>query len=287
MDPVSSENLRSFLEYIKDAKLPEDTVSWRKIQSQSETAIGEYEQLTSCIRELVRLKEELRLAVETHEKEVQRLNLFASITRHEVLNNIVALEGYLEIMESRVSDPATAQMISMQREIARKIHHQIDISRSYRDIGVSRPVWQNVNECIGKTISDSRHHGISVALNCPTDLEILADHLLVRVFDNLLDNSLRHGERVKDILVSSYHDGDGLIIAWEDDGVGIDADRKEKIFDRGQARFFLSLFLTREVLNITGITIHETGTYGKGARFEMRVPEGAYRFTARNDSGSG
>ncbi|MGA7628822.1 PAS domain-containing protein [Methanoregula sp.] len=35
--------------------------------------------------------------------------------------------------------------------------------------------------------------------------------------------------------------------------------------------------LAREILSITGITIHETGMAGKGARFEMFVPKGSYR----------
>ena len=40
----------------------------------------------------------------------------------------------------------------------------------------------------------------------------------------------------------------------------------------------LGLFLSREILSITGITIAETSEPGKGARFEMIVPKGAYRF---------
>jgi len=39
------------------------------------------------------------------------------------------------------------------------------------------------------------------------------------------------------------------------------------------------LFLSQEILSITGITITETGEPGKGARFEITVPKGAYRFT--------
>jgi hypothetical protein len=37
------------------------------------------------------------------------------------------------------------------------------------------------------------------------------------------------------------------------------------------------LFLIREVLAITGITIAETGMPGNGARFEIHVPKEAYR----------
>jgi hypothetical protein len=40
------------------------------------------------------------------------------------------------------------------------------------------------------------------------------------------------------------------------------------------------LFLIREILAITGISIVETGEPGKGARFEITIPTGAYRFTA-------
>jgi hypothetical protein len=40
----------------------------------------------------------------------------------------------------------------------------------------------------------------------------------------------------------------------------------------------MELFLVREILSITRITIQETDTFGKGTRFEMFVPKGAYRF---------
>ena len=52
---------------------------------------------------------------------------------------------------------------------------------------------------------------------------------------------------------------------------------KEKIFERGFGKNTgVGLFLVREIPDITGITIHETGEPGKGARFEMTVPKGAW-----------
>jgi len=41
----------------------------------------------------------------------------------------------------------------------------------------------------------------------------------------------------------------------------------------------LGLFLSKEILSITDITITENGEPDKGARFEMVVPKGAYRFS--------
>jgi len=46
----------------------------------------------------------------------------------------------------------------------------------------------------------------------------------------------------------------------------------------------MGLFLSREILSITGITIKEAGEPGKGARFEMTVPKGAWRFGRSNEN---
>jgi signal transduction histidine kinase len=39
----------------------------------------------------------------------------------------------------------------------------------------------------------------------------------------------------------------------------------------------MGLFLIREILSITGMSISETGEPGTGVRFEIRVPAGMYR----------
>ncbi|MEI6842441.1 MAG: ATP-binding protein, partial [Methanomicrobiales archaeon] len=70
----------------------------------------------------------------------------------------------------------------------------------------------------------------------------------------------------------------GLTITWEDDGTGVSAGEKEKIFERGFGKNTgFGLFLVREILDITSITIRETGEPGQGARFEITVPDGKYR----------
>ena len=124
---------------------------------------------------------------------------------------------------------------------------------------------------------------ISPPLTLHADLEaieIYADPLLRKVFYNLLDNSLRHGEHVSHIRVSSTEVPEGLVILWEDDGIGIPPLEKEIIFERAIGRNTgLGLFLVREILLITGITIRENGEAGTGARFEITVPKEACRFT--------
>ncbi|MCK9317524.1 MAG: ATP-binding protein [Methanoculleus sp.] len=94
-----------------------------------------------------------------------------------------------------------------------------------------------------------------------------------------MDNTIRHGESATRVRVRYRPEENGdLTLVWEDDGTGIPAEEKERIFYRGFGKNTgLGLFLIREILEITGIGITETGESGKGARFEMRVPRGGYR----------
>jgi len=108
---------------------------------------------------------------------------------------------------------------------------------------------------------------------------MFADPLVVKVFYNLMDNAVSHGGTITCIRFSPRRHGDDYVIVCEDDGVGVPAEEKEKIFERGFGKHTgLGLALSREILSITGITITENGRPGKGARFEITVPKGSYRF---------
>jgi signal transduction histidine kinase len=113
-------------------------------------------------------------------------------------------------------------------------------------------------------------------------LEVYADPMLGKVFYTLIENAIRHGEKVKEIRFSFRQSGDDLVITSQDNGVGIAAENKQKIFSKGFGKHTgLDLFLSREILAITRITITENGEPGNGARFDMKVPKGMYRFGDR------
>ena len=102
--------------------------------------------------------------------------------------------------------------------------------------------------------------------------------MIQKVFENLMENTLRHAEEAGRVEIRCEERDGQLAIIWEDDGPGIPDSEKERIFERGVGKHTgLGLFLSREILAITGISIQETGEYGKGARFEMLVPEEGWR----------
>ena len=79
--------------------------------------------------------------------------------------------------------------------------------------------------------------------------------------------------------VSYRRSADDLILTYSDDGIGIPKEDKKRIFEKGYGKDSgLGLFLVQEVLGMTGIDIREVGEPGSGAKFEMVVPPGKFRF---------
>ncbi len=112
-------------------------------------------------------------------------------------------------------------------------------------------------------------------------MNIFAEPLIVKVFYNLMDNAIRYGGKITTIRFFVEEIRDNLVLVCEDDGVGVMVDEKEMVFKRGFGKNTgMGLFLAREILFITGITVTETGELGKGARFEITVPKGAWRFSS-------
>jgi signal transduction histidine kinase len=139
------------------------------------------------------------------------------------------------------------------------------------------PQWQNVNTLLNKEFQNFEKSVITFSSEIET-LEIYADPLLEKVFYNLIENAIRHGETITTISVYSGISDKGLSLVFEDDGVGVKAGQKQEIFKRGVGKNTgMGLFLTAEILSITGITIEENGIFGKGARFEIRIPNGTWR----------
>ncbi len=204
----------------------------------------------------------------------KKLNLLGSITRHDILNKMTVLLGYLEQVKRRLTEPLLLGHLEKSMQAARDIRNIIDFTRTYQDLGVKAAGWQKVSPLLLYTHTPEIH----VIAPDMQELEIFADPMLGKVFENLFDNAVRHGERVNKIEVLYKIFSEDLTLIWEDNGTGIPAQEKEQIFLQGFGKHTgLGLFLVREILDITGITIQETGEIGKGARFELTVPKGAWR----------
>jgi PAS domain S-box-containing protein len=229
----------------------------------------------------------LEMEMHYHEEEVNRyalaltranekLNLLSSITRHDILNQLTALSGYLELMGEGPLNPQIEKYIEIEKRIAQTIKKQIQFTKDYHEIGVQSPQWYNVKKTIETATAPLPLSGGTLSINIE-NISIYADPLLEKVFYNLAENALRYGRELPRITFSSLLQGDRLTLVCEDNGEGVSEEFKEAIFKRQHFKHTgFGLFLSREILGITGLAIRETGEPGKGARFEITVPPGYF-----------
>ncbi|QSZ66241.1 PAS domain S-box protein [Methanofollis aquaemaris] len=207
----------------------------------------------------------------------RKLALLSGITRHDILNLVMALTFYNgEVEKGLPKDSELAPLVGKIKETTRWIEEQISFTRDYEDLGVHGAEWLRVSDLLQRAATVIP--GEIAYTESVGDLEVFADPLLEKVFYNLFENAASHGGRVTEVSVSFVPGDPTGTIAIEDDGVGVPTSEKERIFQKGVGRKTgLGLFLSKEVLEISGIEIRETGGEGEGARFEILVPVGAYR----------
>lgn len=148
----------------------------------------------------------------------------------------------------------------------------------------SFPIGDLLQDVTQKFALAARERGIDLSLNvAPAQLRVYADiALLERVFDNLIDNALRHTPQGGRVTVSATPDGDRVRLAVADSGSGMTPAEAARVFDRfyrgdlgrsttsGQAG--LGLAIVRSILELHGTTIAIDTRPGQGATFRFDLP---------------
>lgn len=246
----------------------------------------QFAELSQAIRitvEYRRAKQALRESEERVCRAHRQISLAAAITRHDIINEVTTIQGYLGRAEKEEPGPAMKKYFRKIRSAAKAIRDHAGFSRIFDTAGSEQPQWLDVTAVLAQ---QPIPEGILQTTDLPA-VEIFADPLLGKVFFNLMDNAARHGGSVHTVRFSGGEGPEGCLIRIADDGSGIPDDRKERIFDQGFGRNTgMGLFLVREILAITGISIRENGKAGCGACFEIVVPRGRYRIRYPGGTGS-
>lgn len=205
-----------------------------------------------------------------------KLNLLSSITRHDILNKITALRLYCSLIGDEEDPAMNRSMLEKVEEMAEIISNLVSFTSYYQNLGINTAQWISPGDVFDKILEMIDADEIKV-VNDFGSVKIVADPLFEKVLYNLLDNANKYAKKATTIHSGYKLAGETLILTIEDDGIGIHPDLKEKIFERNFGHGTgLGLFLSREILSVTDLTIRETGTHGIGARFEITVPAGKY-----------
>jgi len=253
------------------------------IESRSSDEIGELARsLNNMAGELqlqyVGLESKVHERTKELEQATRKLQLLGSITRHDALNQVTVILGWVAMIGETVDDKDALQKLKKIEEASLNLLKYMQFTGIYERVGTKKPEWIELGNAVTQSLFGLGPQEFELR-NELAGVHVYGDLMLPKVFRNLADNSIAHGGEVTRVSFTWREVPDGLMIVYEDDGVGIPEDKKKQIFGRIQqvGRKSLGLYLSREILSITGIGIEETGEHGQGARFEMLVQEGYYR----------
>src|SRR5450631_731610 len=216
-----------------------------------------------------------------------RRELIANVS-HELRTPIAALQAVLENVVDGVArtDAATLQgALNQTQRLGQLVSELLDLSRldggvvplQRTEIGVHVFLTEAVNQAsVGQWVNT-----FIVDVE-PPDLTAIADPArLHQVVANLLDNASRHSASGGRIVISarSVNAAGGLVIEVCDDGPGIAADERSKVFERftrGGSRdggTGLGLAIARWAVELHGGTIGVVGDE-PGCRIRVTLPPG-------------
>jgi PAS domain S-box-containing protein len=214
------------------------------------------------------------LALQAARDKLHLLSRISSDHLHRTVNEMMAAIDTAGVGDQGV---APAGLVSRIRTLAANLVRQITLTETYQDLGASPARWIPVQRALESLESPEKAGEVALRFWAER-LELFADPLFHDVLTHVVGNALRHGTTLKNLVVTYHRTDGGLDLIIEDDGIGIPAEKKEVIFEYDSGKHSgLGLYICRQILGVTGMTIVENGKEGAGARFVIHVPEGYYR----------
>jgi PAS domain S-box-containing protein len=207
----------------------------------------------------------------------EKLRIVGSLTRHDVRNKLTAVAGNAYLLRKRfAADRDALECLRSVETAIRESERIFDFAGAYEKLGVEQLAYVDAKKVLDEAVALFPDLKDVKIVNSCGGLTLLADSLLRQLFYNLIDDSLKYGEKLTQIRIHYEKPEDQLRLVYEDDGVGISKDAKPKLFSEGYTTGKGSgygLYLIKRMIDVYGWTVNETGTHGKGTRFTLTIPK--------------
>jgi len=232
------------------------------------------------ISDVVTVQEELSKALAKAELLNKKIEVLGGFTRHDVRNKLAMISGILYLArEEVVVGPEIETRLQEVEGVVKNITDILDFAKKYEMLGSQELVQIDVGEMIQNAISlFSDLKGVKVENQCK-GFETIADSMISEIFHNLIDNTLKYGQKTTKIRIYTENNDDGTCnLIYEDDGVGIDEKARKHLFQKGFGKGTgFGLYLISQICEVYGWTVQEKGIQEQGTRFEFRIPSQKFR----------
>ncbi|RMH44809.1 MAG: sensor histidine kinase [Deltaproteobacteria bacterium] len=231
-----------------------------------------------------------------HQEQLATVGVMASSIAHEINNALMVVSASAALLLHRARDDEREDVAALERSIERIRRIAARLSRaSRRDPGPPGPVSvaAAVDDAI-ETTAPALRAGPSVRVDLAAGVDCVAGYPgeLAQVLVNLILNARAAMDgRTGAIVVRAAPAGGGVEIDVDDDGPGIAAGAMDHLFEP----FFttkppgegtgLGLWISRQLIERAGGTLHAANRDGGGARFTIWLP--AYRAGAAERAPAG
>ena len=242
---------------------------------------------------------DLAARIETQMSELQavdtaRREMLANLS-HDLRTPITTLLAHLESLqmdEQPLTDAERSEYVAVamrqSKRVAQLVEQLLEAAKLEAGQVVAHPegfpIGELLQDVVQKFSLAARERGIELTMDVsPAGLRVYADiALLERVFDNLIENALRHTPRGGRVTVSAGPLGERIRLAVTDSGSGMtpeEASRAFKRFYRGDTgrsttsgQTGLGLAIVKSILELHGTAVDIDTKPGQGATFRFDLP---------------
>ncbi len=230
----------------------------------------------------------------TERREIERMKEeFISMVSHDLRTPLSSVRGFFELLDSGIcgelNEKGKNKLAAADRNIVRLINlikDLLDVERSKSGMMVVDPVEVRASLLIERSVEAVKVQADKLGIEIEVDdgdVVVLADsERIVQVIVNLLSNALKFSKGGTTITISTHLVDDWLEFRVKDEGRGIPAGFKDKIFDRFQQvskkdatekeGTGLGLAICKEIVHLHGGTIGVESKEGNGSQFWFRLP---------------
>lgn len=218
---------------------------------------------------------------------------FTANVSHELKTPLSAIKAYAEtLLMGAIDDPDAnhrfVERISEQAnrldQLIRDLLHLTRLQSQPDHIKIAPiKIFDLIDICVEEHRTIGTQKKISIECNVPDSSQlVLGDHESIRtIISNLLSNAVRYTNPGGAIQVSTRNEGNDLVLAISDNGIGIPPEDLDRIFERfyrvDKARTQdaggtgLGLAIVKHLIQLLGGKIRVTSRLGVGSTFEVRL----------------
>jgi signal transduction histidine kinase len=214
--------------------------------------------------------------LEKVEKMNEKLSVVGGLTRHDVNNKLSTILNTSYLLKRKLRDNQSLELVKETESAVHQIEGLFEFARTYEKLGTEELAYIDAEKVFNQAaMLFPSLQDIKIVNDCH-GLTVFADSLLRQLFYNLIDNSLKHGEKVSQVRVHYQTREDHLKLIYEDNGVGMPPAAKPKLFGEGYTTGKDSgygLYLIKKMMEVYSWTIEEKGELGKGAKIVITIPK--------------